>query len=238
LRDSGNTERKTLMRLAAPLLALLLCAPTGARSDPANAAVVRAGTAGPAARLILAQDVYQTAMATGDAVMLLAAIRLARGVTLRPPTGWTLTTTGEATDAQPDIRAAPPDPASAQVIAIVQALAGEDPSLQDLVYDLDAQLPHHRTATAIAAISDLDPDRTDSWRMAFSGQVAVELGLIGDGDAPLSFTVTDEAGDIVCARAPALEPGLCRFTPARNGFFTVTIQNLGATRNSYRLIGN
>ena len=226
------------MRLAAPLLALFLCAPTSASSDAANAAVARAGAPGPAARLVLAQDSYATAMSSGDALMLLAAIRLARGVTLRPPTGWTLTTSGDAREAQPDVRAAPPDPASAQVIAIVQALAGEDPSLQDLVYDLDAQLPHHRAATAIEALSDLDPGRTDSWRMAFSGQVAVELGLIGDGDAPLSFTVTDEAGDIVCARAPALDPGLCRFTPARNGFFTVMIQNVGAVRNSYRLIGS
>jgi hypothetical protein len=226
------------MRLAATLLALFLCAPTSASSDAANAAVARAGAPGPAARLVLAQDSYATAMSSGDALMLLAAIRLARGVTLRPPTGWTLTTSGDAREAQPDVRAAPPDPASVQVIAIVQALAGEDPSLQDLVYDLDAQLPHHRSTTAIEALSDLDPGRTDSWRMAFSGQVAVELGLIGDGDAPLSFTVTDEAGDIVCARAPALDPGLCRFTPARNGFFTVTIQNVGAVRNSYRLIGS
>lgn len=225
------------MRLAALLLALLLGDPTGARSDTANAALAGAGTPGPTARLVLAQEAYATAMAKGDAVMLLSAIRLAHGVTLRPPTGWTLTTTGEATEAQPDNRAAPPDPASVQVIAILQALASEDPALQDLVYDLDAQLPHHRRATAIEARSDLDPGRTDSWRMAFSGQVPVELGLIGDGDAPLAFTATDEAGDIVCARAPTLDPELCRFTPARNGFFTVTVQNLGAIRNSYRLIG-
>lgn len=227
------------MRLAAPTLAaLLLCAPTGVRSEPANVAVAATGTPGPAARLVLAQNTYRTAMATGDAVMLVAAIRLSRGVTLRPPTSWTLTTTGEAKDAQTDTRAAPPDPASPQVIAILQALAGEDPSLQDLVYDLDAQLPQHRAATAIQAMSDLDPGRTDSWRMAFSGQVPVELGLIGDGDAPLSFTVTDEGGAVICTQAPSLDPGLCRFSPARNGFFTVTIANLGTVRNSYRLIGS
>jgi hypothetical protein len=226
------------MRLAVPIIALILCAPTGARSEPANAAVATSGAPGPVARLVLAQETYGKAMATGDAVILLASIRLARGVTLRPPTGWTLTTSGEGGAAMPDVRSAPPDPASEQVIAIVQAFAGEDPSLQDLVYDLDAQLPHHRSTTAIAATSDLDPGLTDSWRMAFSGLVPAELGLIGDGDAPLSFTVTDEAGGIVCTRAPALEPALCRFTPARNGFFTVTIQNAGQVRNSYRLIGS
>lgn len=230
------------MRRAAPILALLLCAPTGAPSvalaDQANAAVAASGTPGPASRLVLAQETYRKAMATGDAVLLLSAIRLARGVTLRPPTGWTLTTTGETREAQPDTRAAPPDPASPQVIAIVQALAGEDPSLRDLVYDLDAQLPHGRAATAIEAKSDLDPGRTDTWRIAFSGQVPAELGLIGDGDAPLSITVTDESGGIICVLPPALEPGLCRFTPGRNGFFAVTVANDGLVRNSYRLIGS
>lgn len=226
------------MRLAATIITLLLCAPTGSRAEPANAAVAGSGAPGPVARLVLAQETYGRAMATGDVVMLIASIRLARAVTLRPPTGWTLTTSGDAVDARPDVRAAPPDPASAEVIAIAQALAAEDPALQDLVFDLDAQLPHHRSATAIAAMSDLDPGMTDSWRMVFSGQVPAELGLIGDGDAPLSFTVTDEAGSIVCARAPALEPGLCRFTPARNGFFTVTVENHGTIRNSYRLIGS
>jgi hypothetical protein len=227
------------MRLVAPILAfLLLSAPTGAQSEPANAAVAGSGALGPAARLVLAQDTYRTAMATGDAVLLVTAIRLARGVTLRPPTGWTLTTSGDAREAQPDVRSAPPDPASDEVIAIAQALAGEDPSLQDLVFDLDAQLPHHRSTTAIEARSDLDPGRTDSWRIAFSGLVPAELGLIGDGDAPLSFTVTDETGGIVCTRAPGLEPAICRFTPARNGFFTVTVENPGTIRNSYRLIGS
>lgn len=225
------------MRLAAPLIALLLI-PTGARSEPANAAVAASGAPGPVARLVLAQETYIKAMATGDAVMLVASIRLARGVTLRPSPGWSLTTSGKATKAAPDVRASPPDPASEQVIAIAQALAGEDPSLQDLVYDLDAQLPHHRVTTALAASSDLDPGMTDSWRMAFSGQVPAELGLIGDGDAPLAFTVTDEAGGIVCTRAPAPDPALCRFTPARNGFFTVTVRNSGEVRNSYRLIGS
>lgn len=226
------------MRLAAPILALLLCAPGGARAELANAAIATSGDPGPVARLVLAQEVYGKAMATGDAVMLVASIRLARGVTLRPSTGWTLTTSGEALAAQPDIRSAPPDPASDEVIAIAQALAGEDPSLQDLVYDLDAQLPHHRSTTAIAATSDLDPGQTHTWRMAFSGQVPAELGLIGDGDAPLSFTVTDEGGGIVCAHAPTEKPGLCRFTPTHNGFFTVTVRNLGVVRNSYRLIGS
>ena len=207
-------------------------------ADTRNAAVATSGTPGAAARLVLAQATYQAAMRTGDAVLLLASIRLARTVTLRPPTGWTSDTTGEAASDNLGANSAPPDPAAARTIAILQALAGEDPALQDLVYDLDAQLPHGRQTAATRATSDLAGGRTDTWRIALSGAVSTELGLIGDGDSPLGLIVTDDSGMVICALPPRDEPGLCRFTPARNGFFRVAVQNVGNVSNSYFLIGS
>ena len=56
--------------------------------------------------------------------------------------------------------------------------------------------------------------------------------------APSSVSVTDEAGAVVCTRPPTLDPALCRFTPARNGFFTVHIQNEGVEAGGYLLVGN
>lgn len=226
------------MRLAAQILAALLSTVSPAAADPANVALVQSGTDGAAGRIVLAQQAYQAAMQRGDTVLLLTAIRLARSVTIRPPTGWTRTTTGEpATD--PVVgRAAAPDPASPQVLAIAQALAGEDYSLQGIVYDLDAKRSHERLPTAIKAPADLDGGQTDTWRIALSGDVAAELGLIGDGDSALDLTVTDETGSIVCALPPGSTPALCRFTPARNGFFSVSVRNHGEVRNSYQLIGS
>jgi hypothetical protein len=226
------------MRRAAPILAALLTLASPATADPANVALVQSGTDGAAGRIVLAQQAYQTAMQRGDTVLLLAAIRLARSVTVRPPTGWTKTTTGEPA-ADPVVgRAAAPDPASPQVLAIAQALAGEDYTLQDIVYDLDAQRPQGRLSTAIKAMDDLDGGQTDTWRIALSGDVAAELGLIGDGDGALDLTVTDETGSIVCALPPGVTPALCRFTPARNGFFTVSVRNHGEVQNSYQLVGS
>ena len=181
---------------------------------------------------------FFAAMQRGDTVLLLVAIRLSRSVTVRPPTGWTKTTTGEPADDPVVGRAAAPDPASPQVLAIAQALAGEDYALQDIVYDLDAQRPHGRLPTAIKALADLEGGQTDSWQIALSGDVAAELGLIGDGDSALDLTVTDEAGSIVCALPPGITPALCRFTPARNGFFNVVVRNHGAVQNSYQLVGS
>jgi hypothetical protein len=226
------------MRLAAPILAALLATSFPATAEAPNLAIPPKGTAGAATRLFLAQRTYQTAMESGDAVMLLTAIRLARAIVLRPPAGWSKTTTGKAPVDQPKGRSAAPDPATPQVLAIVQALAGEDTDLQDLVFDLDAQLPQGRKTSASAANSDLGGGQSDRWEIVLPGQVSAEFTLIGDGDSPLGLTVTDDGGAVVCALPPATEPGLCRFTPARNGFFTLDVRNTGNLWNTYRLIGS
>ena len=226
------------MRLATPILAALLALANPVTADPANVALVQSGTDGAAGRIVLAQQAYQAAMQRGDTVLLLAAIRLSRSAITRPPTGWTKTTTGEP-DADPVVgRAAAPDPASPQVLAIAQALAGEDYALQDMVYDIDAQRPQGRLPTATKAMADIEAGQTDSWRIALSGDVAAELGLIGDGDSALDLIVTDDTGSIVCALPPGVTPALCRFTPARNGFFNVAVRNHGAAQNSYQLVGS
>ena len=222
-----------------PILALLLAlTPAGAWAEAANLTTNATGAAGSATRLVLAQKAYEQALDSGDIILLLAAIRLARGVNLRAPTAWDKTTTGEAMADGSKGRAAAPDPASDKAIQIVQGLAGEDPDLQDLVYDLDAQLPHGDVETAVIALSDIGGGQSDTWRMPLSGSVLSEIGLIGDGDGPLTLTVADEAGNAVCTLSLSLAPALCRFTPARNGFFVVTVQNADTVENSYRLIGN
>lgn len=197
-----------------------------------------AAAGGAASRLILAQRAWEMAMVGGDPVPLIAAIRLARGVTPRAPTAWERTTTGPAPADEVEGRDAAADPGGPAALAIVQGLAGENPDLQDLVYDLDAQLPAGHAPTAIVAEASLGGGQVDSWRMPLFGAVPAELGLIGDGDTPLGLTVTDASGALVCALPPGHDPGLCRFTPARNGFFTVEIRNTGNLRNSYRLVGN
>jgi hypothetical protein len=229
-----------MFRVALPPTVVLLLAlsPFAAWAEDANLTTNATGAAGAATRLILAQQAYELALETGDTILLLAAIRLARGVSIRTPSVWEKTTTGDVTDGAATGRTAAPDPASDQAIQIVQGLAGEDPDLQDLVYDLDAQLPQGDVETAVVALSSLGEGQVDAWRMPLSGSVLAEIGLIGDGDSPLALSVTDEGGTPVCTLPPGNAPGLCRFTPARNGFFVVTVQNAGAVGNSYRLIGN
>jgi hypothetical protein len=101
-----------------------------------------------------------------------------------------------------------------------------------------------RTASRLAkpdrsgGACDLHPGQTDEWRLPLFGEVAAEIGLIGDGDSPLQMTIRDDGGQTVCTQDASVQPVLCRLIPARNGFFVVSIQNPGDTVNSYRLVGN
>lgn len=218
-------------------LALCLLAPPALAEGP-NLSAAPQGASGSAAQLVLAQRLYDHALRDGDVLALLAAIRLARGVTLRPATGWAMAPAPDIPPDAPQGASAAPDPGAEGALTIARNLAIDDPDLQDLVYDLDAQLPRAAPHTAVEARADIGPGQAHDWRLPLFGEVAAEIGLIGDGDTALTLTVTDEGGATVCALPASHEPLLCRLTPARNGFFTVTAGNPGDMVNSYRLVGN
>ncbi len=223
-------------RLALVLCPLLTLAP--ALADVPNLAQDGPATTGAAAQLVLAQRVFRQAQATGDPVLLLTAIRLARGVTTRLAPGWTLVKEREPLPPEPPAFDGPPNPGSAESFAILQGLAVDDPDLQDLAYDLTAQVPQTRKPVASIAPGGLGAGNQDEWRMPLSGSAPAEIALLGDGGGPLGLTVTDDTGTVICAHPPSVDPALCRFTPARNGFFTVQVTNAGAEWNSYQLVGN
>jgi hypothetical protein len=222
------------MRPAVLVLAVAFAVP--ALAEAPNLSQDPRGAQGSVARVVLAHRTHQAALAQGDAVLLLAALRLARSVTLRSPTSWLKSPEGSSDNAAP-VPADATDPGGAVALAILQGMAADDPDLQDLVYDLDAQVPHPRQGTAAEARSALDAGQADSWRIPLDGQLPAEIALIGDGDSALSMTVTDDGGAVVCARAPGTAAMLCSFTPARNGFFTVEVRNTGPAQTGYRLLG-
>lgn len=223
-------------RLLCALCPLLTIAP--ALADVPNLTPQTAATTGAAAQLVLAQRVYREAGTTGDPILLLTAIRLARGVTTRPAPAWRLTHESEPPPMPGPERSGPPNPGGEAAFAILQGLAVDDPDLQDLAYDLTAQAPQARKPVASVAPGGLGAGNQDEWRLPLSGSAPAEIALIGDGGGPLGLTITDDSGAVICAHPPSLDPALCRFTPARNGFFTVQVTNAGPEWNSYQLVGN
>ncbi len=221
--------------------ALFLCpllAVTPVLAEEPNLSADVSATSGSATQLVLAQRVYRQATISGDPILLLAAIRLARGIATRPAPGWERVGESDPLPIPAPDRTGPPDPGSDAALKVLLGLASDDPNLQDLAYDLDAQVPQGKLPVATVAQAGLPGSAQDDWRVPLSGAVAAEIALIGDGGGPLGLTVTDDSGAVICARPPAIDPALCRFTPARNGFFMVEVTNAGAEWNSYQLIGN
>lgn len=222
-------------------LVLFLCpflAFAPAHAEEPNLMAGEAAESGAAAQLVLAQRLYRQASLSGDPVLLLAAIRLARGVTTRPAPGWVREGKAVTPPVPAPENAAAPDPGSDATLDILLGLASDDPDLQDLAYDLRAQLPQSRQPVATVASGGLPGGEGEVWRLPLSGAVAAEIALIGNGVGALGLTVTDESGAVVCAHPASVDPALCRFTPARNGFFQVRVTNAGTEWNSYRLVGN
>lgn len=226
------------MRRAA--LALLLSALPAAAEGPNLAPAAAVAAPGPVRQLALAQELHDLGLAQEDAVLLLAAARLARGAELRPATGWAHEGAGTPAPKAPAAPGLPRDPAAPEALALALMMAEGSPALADVAADAAAALerPVPGRGHVSAAAMVLPGGKADRWRIAFNGGLPAEIALAGDGSGNLDLTVTDETGAGVCREDSPRDRAFCAFTPARNGFFTVTVTNRAGEANRYRLVTN
>ena len=222
------------------VLALLLSALPAAAQGPNLAPAAEAAAPGPVRQLALAQEIHDLGLGREDAVLLLAAVRLARGTELRPATGWTHEGAGTPAPAETAAPGLPRDPASPEALTLALMMAEGSPALADVAADVAAALdrPAPGRGHVSAAAMVLPGGKADSWRIAFNGSLPAEIALTGDGSGNLDLTVTDEAGTEICREDGPRDRAFCAFTPARNGFFTVTVANRAGGGNRYRLVTN
>lgn len=226
-------------RLSPLLLCLAATLPAPAlRAEEAapNFSVTAAAEPGSLARLYLAWQVQDQALQREDPVLMLGAIRLARSVGLRAATGWT----GPEAATDPVDPALPGDPAADGAMALALILAEGDPDVEDLAATVEAELrrPGHARGQVSALTAEIAAGASSSYRIVFFGELPAEVAMIGDGGGNIDLRVTDEAGHLACAEAGPADRAFCAFTPAWNGFFTVTISNPGAQPRRYRLMTN
>lgn len=215
--------------LAALLLALT---PAFAQDDGPNIDPTAQAASGPVALVLLAHDLHALGLARGDALTILAAARLAAGVTLAPVDR--APTEGTPTGAAPG--PAPVD--AARMLADARALAGEDELLADLVDEAQAEATLAARATVSASRATLGPGESADWQVAFFGAVNAEVAVVGDGPANLDLTVTDEKGTLVCTGSGALPRAYCDVVPRWNGYFTLTVQNRADSPAAFTLLTN
>lgn len=227
------------MRRAALACLFLLALPAAAEDGPNLAPAAEAAAPGPVRQLVLARDLYDLGLAQEDAVMLLAAIRLARQAELRAATGWTHEGVGQPAGEAPAASGLPRDPTAPAALALALMMAEGSPALADLAADVEAALNREGFGRGHVSTAEmvLPGGKADRWRIAFNGSLPAEVALLPEG-GPLGLTVTDEGGAVICDEAPSAGRAFCAFTPARNGFFTVAVTSGAGADTRYRLITN
>ena len=218
-----------LVGLALPLAAQ---DKTGSNVDPAAT-----GTPGGASTMAMSQELYAIGAASGDALTVLTAAKLAMSVEVKDGGEIKKTTTGTAP--ADDAEGAGDKPVDAMMmLAKAKELAADDEALLGLIADAEAEGSRGRVGGAVSWLSRLPSGQQDVWEIPFYGNSYAEIAVVGDGDADLDVAVTDENGNTICYDVSWSDKVYCDFTPAWDGYFYVTVENRGGSRNSYYLMTN
>ena len=204
-------------------LALFLLAPLPAAAQDAQA------DTGAVAQALFALDLLDLGLARKDPAAVLAAARLAAGIS---PTD---------TDRIPDPPgdAVPPTHPDADfMFTAARALSQQDDLLTDLVARTAAERPGLPTRSVIRSSRGIAGGAAQVYQLPFFAAAMAEVGLLGDGTANLDLTVTTADGTPVCLDTAPGDRALCRFTPSENAGFQVTVTNRSDAAASYSLLTN
>ena len=150
----------------------------------------------------------------------------------------TVSKTATATDDTGDEGAADAPVTADAMFAKAKELAADDEALLGLIDDAMAETGRGRIGGAVEWLSRLPSGQTDVWEIPYYGNSYAEVAVVGDGDANLDVAVTDENGNVICYDVSWSDKLYCDWTPSWDGYFYVTVQNMGGSRNSYYLMTN
>ncbi|RUS59415.1 hypothetical protein EGN72_15940 [Pseudorhodobacter sp. E13] len=194
------------------------------------------GQPGGVAQFDMAQGLYALSLTNKDALLALTAAKLAAGVQMTDVEREGEQKPADGVTEEADVADAPAD--AAMMLASAREFAAGDETLLGLIEDIEAEGARGRIGGASRQLSRLPAGAIDVWKIPFYGNSYAEIGISGDGDAPLSVIVTDENGNRVSCPARVYDKFYCDFVPRWNGYFNVSVMNQGSKRNSYYLLTN
>jgi hypothetical protein len=208
-------------------LALFLLAPLPAAAQEAQAD--RRADTGAVAQALFAQDLLDLGLARKDPAAVLAAARLAAGISA--------TDTDRIPDPPGD--AVPPTHPDADfMFTAARALSQQDDLLTDLVARTAAERPGLPTRSVIRSSRGIAGGAAQVYQLPFFADAMAEVGLLGDGKGNLDLSVTTADGTPVCLDSAPGDRALCTFTPSENAGFQITVTNRSETAASYSLLTN
>lgn len=92
--------------------------------------------------------------------------------------------------------------------------------------------------SAGAYASRLSPGAHVVWEIAYAASALAELANLGNGAADLDITITDTGGNVICYDVSASDRLYCSWVPAWDGYFYVTVENMGGGPSIYQLVTN
>jgi hypothetical protein len=208
-------------------LALFLLVPLPAAAQEAQAD--RRADTGAVAQALFAQDLLDLGLARKDPAAVLAAARLAAGISA--------TDTDRIPDPPGD--AVPPTHPDADfMFTAARALSQQDDLLTDLVARTAAERPGLPTRSVIRSSRGIAGGAAQVYQLPFFADAMAEVGLLGDGKGNLDLSVTTADGTPVCLDSAPGDRALCTFTPSENAGFQITVTNRSETAASYSLLTN
>lgn len=215
---------KKLTALVAAML-LGLAAP-GLAQDQAgiNLDDMATGEPGGVAQFDMALGLYRLGLAQKDALLVLTAAKLAAAVQM----------TDVVREGAKPAEGGPVDIAA--MLASAREFAAEDESILGLIEDVERG--RERFGGASRQVNNVEAGAAEAWKIPFFGGSLAEIGVAGDGAAPLDVAITDENGNRVACPLRLGDRFYCAFVPRWNGYFDVTVTNSGTAGNSYYLLTN
>lgn len=213
------------MRLLTAALMATLAAPATAQET----APQPPRDAGAVAQLMAAQALLDLGLARKDPLAILAAARLAAGITatdsdrLPDPVG----------DAVPASY-----PGADFMFTAARALAKEDDLATDLIARTEAEVTRTPTLTVIRSSRGIAGGAAQVYTLPFFAAALAEVGLLGDGKSNLDLSVALPDGTPLCLDTGPSDRALCSFTPPENATLSITVTNRSEAAASYSLLTN
>lgn len=201
------------------LAAALLLATPAAPADDAS----------PVSLAALSGELYQLGLERRDALLMLTAARLRKGVDWKPSElvaeGGTA---GEADWLDWE----------AMLEAAIE-MAGDDILLTDLAEDIRLTAAKGQISRPQRAAGHVGPGETAVYRkVAFTGGDFAEIYVEGSGDANIDLYIHDQQGNLICSDRDASDRAHCGWLPETTAPFDISIVNRGDKVNRYSLITN
>ena len=203
----------TRLMLAAPLVLGLA---GGSRADPFLSPIQRADIS---ARL------YSLGVADGDAIEVIAAAKLRKGMDFAPKDG------AKTVDAAPlEWRA---------MLDTARQIAAGDDALLGVIDDVAADASKGVATGQVYSISQIGDGGTDTYdKLPFAGGDYAEVYVESRDGSDLNLYIFDAEGRLVCSDTDVSSISYCGWRPADSGDFTIEVQNKGVGAAAYALMTN